>query len=1028
MDLKKLLKNPSEGYAPAVMWFTSGEIDEQEMTRQLEGFHAQGMRDFFIHPSTGTLGDYLGPQFFRMVRHARNEAKRLGMRYWIYDEYNWSSGVAAGQVFKRAPWAHGSCILRIEQLVGAGESARIAMPERERFHTELLLATKNSEAFSPLVEGDFVLFKNETDAAEKIELFVSKWDLGKIAALKNSPVVEADEEGYLDTLDPEAVEAFIDSTHEKYKAEIGEDFGGCVKGVFCDEVITYFDFHEWGDEDFKTLPWSRRFAERFMALKGYDIRPRLCDLFGGEDKMLLVDYWEAVAAMMMEGFAGKTQAWCQRNGLIATGHIDGEESILSQVYRSGDMYEFYKRFDMPGIDSILTYFRLKDYTFAITPKLVSSAAHFLHKERTLCETFTISGWEITLADMKRAIHKLAVLGVNFVQYMGARYDFSLAANAQAMTNNFQNPLFKHYGALSKYTEALQSFVAKTEYDAHLLLFYPMTTARTLIHGRTFIGEWDHPINMTLYGAVNSLLSLQIPFEMGFEQVIEEAQVEGGRLWIDGRYYDTLILPETEYLKQKTFEKINAFAEGGGRLIGFNSKPLKVIGAKISEAEIPSLVSVECRAYEIEGENYPAWAHGQPFDGYQSAPMGAFTEALRSALGEVAGYPIALMPKDGVLSAFRRDADGGYYALVVNDNAEPTEVKGRLIGTADAALYGILDGGEKVLCRDGDAFSFTLSPYEGAIVALGRKSTAKEAPAREEKELPIAPVTFRALGENYAHPEMRHLRGALAARVILAHLAEDPVAVCEIAKEANEENSVLCRGLGSDYLPEKGKRDYFGWTPVDRRTPKRGETAACICDFTLDFIPKSLSVVSDGNMEVAYYLNGRRLQASGRERIWHCKNALFDIASLVRVGKNRLVCICTYPDYDRPFSLPAAVLRGDFRVFSDLVLTKRSAEGGFGPWNEKGYLCFGGDGEYKTSFAYGGEGDLLLSVETKDTVEVLVNGKSVGKKFCAPYEFSLSDFARKGENELTLCVTSTLSNFIYKASFSGIHGIKIIQTK
>ena len=37
-------------YAPATMWFTSGNISKQEMTRQLEGFHAQGLRDFFIHP------------------------------------------------------------------------------------------------------------------------------------------------------------------------------------------------------------------------------------------------------------------------------------------------------------------------------------------------------------------------------------------------------------------------------------------------------------------------------------------------------------------------------------------------------------------------------------------------------------------------------------------------------------------------------------------------------------------------------------------------------------------------------------------------------------------------------------------------------------------------------------------------------------------------------------------------------------------------------------------------------------------
>ena len=67
------------------------------------------------------------------------------------------------------------------------------------------------------------MYENKTDAAATVEIFVSKWDLGKIAALQNSEVVEKDEEGYLDTLDPEAVDAFIASTHEKYKAEIAPE-------------------------------------------------------------------------------------------------------------------------------------------------------------------------------------------------------------------------------------------------------------------------------------------------------------------------------------------------------------------------------------------------------------------------------------------------------------------------------------------------------------------------------------------------------------------------------------------------------------------------------------------------------------------------------------------------------------------------------------------------------------------------------------------------------------------------------------
>lgn len=1019
MDVKKLFKNSAEGYNPAVMWFTCGPMDQKEMTYQLEGFCKQGLRDFFIHPVNGSVGDYLGEYFFRMVRHARDEAKRLGMKYWIYDEYNWSSGVAAGQVLRDAPWAHGSCLFRIEKTVDAGAVVRIEMPKKEKYNTKLLLATENGVAFSPLVEGDTVVYENTTDAPITVEIFVSKWDLGTIAALRGSEVVVPGMQGYLDTLDPEAVDEFIRSTHEKYKAEIGEDFGNVVKGVFCDEVITYFDFRESGEEDAKTLPWSRRFAERFAKRCGYDIIPRLSDLMKGEDKKLLIDYWESVADFMMEGFAGRTYDWCNKNGLIATGHIDAEESILSQVYRSGDNYEFYKRFGMPGIDSILTYFRLNDHSFAIAPKIASSAAHFLHKERILCETFTISGWEIGLSDMKRAINKLALLGINFIQYMGARFDFILSANAIAMTNNFQNPLFQHYGALSEYVSSLQAFVAKTEYDAHLLLFYPMTTARAMISYRTVQDEWDCDLNMTLRALTNSLLSLQIPFEIGFEQVINEAEVKDGRFIIDGQYYDTLILPETEYIKEETFRKISAFANGGGKLISVNGKPLKIVSATIKTAPKIPMLSYECRDYEYEGENHPSWEQGQPFDGVQKAPMAAFTQAIRTALGEIQGYPISLDPKDGIYSAFRKDADG-YYVLVANDNGESTEVSGRLIGVSTVALIDTATAEYRPIKIENGRFSFSLEASESAILVLGESAKVSVTAYEQVREVPLGDVRFSIVGDNFAHPLMHHIRGSLAERIAKAHDAADAALVCALADEITQENAVLCRASKNIYIPVKGERDYFGWSAVDGKGVKAGETVVCTYDFCLEAPLSKLQITCDPEWNTAYYLNGERLTVSNTERVWHFKNPIYDITSVAKVGSNRLVAICRLPNVaTRPYPLPAPVLKGNFRIFEDHVLTSREGENGFGLWNGKGYACFGGDGVYETSFAYAGEGDLVLSLDTSDTVQIFVNGVRADLKFAPPYRVNITKYAKKGDNALTLCVTSTLSNFIYKSSPSGL---------
>ena len=95
--IQDIFRHGAEGYTPATMWFTSGNIHKPEMTYQIEGFNRQKIRDYFIHPSDNTQGDYLGEHFFDMIRHAASEARRLGMNYWIYDEYNWSSGVVVGK-------------------------------------------------------------------------------------------------------------------------------------------------------------------------------------------------------------------------------------------------------------------------------------------------------------------------------------------------------------------------------------------------------------------------------------------------------------------------------------------------------------------------------------------------------------------------------------------------------------------------------------------------------------------------------------------------------------------------------------------------------------------------------------------------------------------------------------------------------------------------------------------------------------------------------------------------------------------
>lgn len=1016
--IQDIFRHGAEGYTPATMWFTSGNIHKPEMTYQIEGFNRQKIRDYFIHPSDNTQGDYLGEHFFDMIRHAASEARRLGMNYWIYDEYNWSSGVAGGQVLSEVPWARSTRLFRVPLTAAAGETLRYPLPDKATFNTQPLLFVADGQEVSVTLDGDTIVWTNSADTEKTLEIYLTKWITGKNAACKGSEVVPPDAEGYLDVLDPEAVQAFIDRTHERYKKHIGQGFGDYVKGVFTDEVVILFDMRRPEEMPLSVLPWTRHFPEKFQARNGYDILPKLHLLMSGADTRLSIDYWETISDLFMNAFCRMTYDWCTRNNLIYTGHIDAEECILSAVYKSGDPYEYYKYFTWPGIDTIYTYYRINDYTYNITAKLAASAAHFHNKERVLSETFTISGWDIQLRDMKRIFNRLALHGISFLQFMGSRYCFAPGADAGAMTNNWQNPLFKHYGAYSQYVSGLQYLVANTVYDAHTLLFYPMTTTRAALHAIP-VPVYQGDTNYTIVGLANALLNLNIPFEIGYEQVIDQAEIQNGKFLFAGSEYHTVILPRTTHLKERTFRQLQLFARTGGKIVAVNGKPEKIIGDTVYDAPaLENAVVYDCYEYEYEGE------HAAPFDSYQKAPMAGFTAALQRALSDMPASVISIEPCNGIMSAVRRKEDR-HYVLITNDNRVPTTVRGQILSSKPFRCLNTETGELRPMKIEDRRFEAALDPFECIVIEISSRIEQQTSALADDhpETIPFQNVSFRIDGPNVALPDMYLVRGQAAKDIIRARQVFNPRRVCDLASALTDEDMVPCREAPAG-LPIKAKRDWFGWTPVDRKYPAPGETVVCLYDFTVDAVPRDLRLISDPTYGIAWYLNNEQLYQTAAQRVWHYANPVFDLSHVAVPGRNRLVAVFTLPDYPATFDLPCAMLQGDFRVFGDFVLTQKPALSQLTYWNDQGYACYTGDGLYAAEFKAPADGKVILEMETTDVAEVYVNGQFVGKRLWDPYRLDLSPFVAEGINRLEIRVTSTLSNFIYNRNLSGLKSISL----
>jgi hypothetical protein len=109
----KTLHDPENLFWPGYFWCWNGPLKPEVIRSQLADMAAHDARSVCVLPlphefrpdNTNNQMDveYLSPEFFDRVRVAVDEAARLGMNYWLYDEGGWPSGQAAGQVLRARP-------------------------------------------------------------------------------------------------------------------------------------------------------------------------------------------------------------------------------------------------------------------------------------------------------------------------------------------------------------------------------------------------------------------------------------------------------------------------------------------------------------------------------------------------------------------------------------------------------------------------------------------------------------------------------------------------------------------------------------------------------------------------------------------------------------------------------------------------------------------------------------------------------------------------------------------------------------
>jgi hypothetical protein len=1017
-------------YRPVVMWFWNDAMDETEIRRQIDRFHSQRIYEFFIHPLSGFRESYLSDRYFELVRAAVDHAENRGMKMWIYDEYNWPSGTAGGRLLREFPQYRMTVLRHRSTRVEPGQRSAISFPGRP----VAVIAVYGARSREIAGEGRFedetgaatFIWTNPEPAACTVFVFSEDVQRGVTYTTRMSPETNW-EEGYLDTLNPEAVRKYLDLTHERYYAKLGEYFGSTITGLFTDEVVLTNPF-DFGDD---SIPWTNGFEAVFAAANGYDLRPRLHELVidTGAFRHTRWDYWRTITERFSDSYGRQVQAWCSEHRIRLTGHCCAEDHLIADMLQSGSTFRFMQHFHVPGIDSIFSKQSLDNENFNYAGKMLDSLAEHTGANRKLCETYTGSGWDLTLEEMKRIFNRLALLGVNLIQFMGAYY--SLRGSRKWLpfgyppSHSFQLPVWPHYGSLSDYIARVCYAGSLGEHAADIAVLVPTTTLWSEFAFRRSFHDAMIPdegmrygdltiIERTVHGVVNALLQVRRDYDLLHEPSLIEAELSDGRLVFRGHAYGQLIAPSLTVLSDEVWEKLKAFMLAGGRVCFVNLLPASTPRSSGLGEQFASMTGFEpgSRNEEVRrifrpGESGRTTVHQNGgFAHVVSNELGQrVNEAFRTALCEaLAGDdpPIELTGANEYVFVRHRKQAGADLFLIVNDSPEPYIGMAMAAASGGAAVYDPVTGKKyrpvMETAENGKVcIPIRIEGWQLLILETGGE-------AEPDAVLPTA-----------ANPVVNRL----------------PLSGDWAFATKDGHNYLLCPVSVRSADRDGGA----GWISVEGRTFPACAGFALGADYEALFrfrvqepMPSVMEWILDDEVgqDRRILINGQPLAPSGTGFVWDRTNLIYDLRPHVRLGANEIIVRSRIPDWGGEHAPVFGALRGNFRAEGETIagLVPQTAAVP-GSWTDQGWPYYSGTGIYRKSITIASEwlnGRTELRIgRCRDVIECRCNGQDAGASLWNPHRFDLTPYLQEGVNMIELRVSNTLANLLDTGAPSGITG-------
>lgn len=966
--LKQVLEqfsNPGSEYRGAPFWAWNAKLEPEELRRQIRFMKEMGFGGFFMHSRVGLNTPYLSGEWFDCIRACIDEAKKLGMMSWLYDEDRWPSGAAGGLVTKDPRFRQRHLKMDVLDSVPENRTDRLAV-------------------FAARIDGSHAsgvrrLLKGDVPAAgEKVLLFyvqeceLSSWYNGQT---------------YLDTMNDAAVNKFIEVTHEAYKREVSKDFGTRIPGIFTDEP-NYL--HGGGT----VVAWTPSIPERFRAKFGYDLLDRLPELFyvvdGVAFSKVRLNFRDLCTELFVNAFGKLIGNWCEKNKLEMTGHVLCEDDVVAQTHIVGSAMRFYEFMQTPGIDLLTEHWGI-----FLTAKQCTSVAHQFGRARRLSETYGCTGWDFPFAGHKTCGDWQYALGINYRCQHLAWY--SMAAEAKRdypASISYQSPWYSYYDTVESYFGRLGAALSEGEERRELLVIHPIESTWGI-----FVPADNGTPEMacearSLVHLTNRILAENIDFDFGEEEMMSRlGAVKNARIFVHKASYNTVLLPEMRTIRKTTLELLKRFADNGGKVFYMGNPP------EFTDGEKSSFAKEIYKGFQPVTEDTFAKKVGA------SARLVSIADSDGREIGPV--LHIQKKAKDHTVlficnhSVDFQDADREYCLVRDRKQAFPF-AKVKVKGAPGASVFELdLSSGKiwkikSAFSKGVYSFETSFEPLESRLFFLTKNKIA-------DTSAPTAALACRAVeslperGWSFTPEDFNVLVLDHARYAVNGGSESEKKFILKIDDELREKELGVSPRGGAMVQP---------WLNAKAPVPEKVLDLVLSYSFECSHLPDSDCFLALERPELyEIEVNGRPLEKTDAG-FWCdiCIRRLVMKPESLKIGKNTILLKSKYHPY-LP-GLESIFLLGNFGVRGETILQMPETLS-VGDWVEQGFSNYAGNMIYRTTVnlckAEGNRVALSIPDWRGVALAVSVNGSPRRMLAWPPYELDITREAKDGRNIIEITV-------------------------